>query len=317
MTERAAFRALLRQRCADVSIAGRIIGAARLAVYRWAQCAADLAESEVLIVRRHGHAAGALAARPLAWDTAIFGRRMGALRWIVTAGQIADARGVAAALLDRALQWRRQRRIAHLVARIEPDQLPIAQQLEGAGFQLMDVLLTLQCVRAPSAPALPRGYTLRPATPADRTAVARIAARVFTVSRYRYDRTLDQRAVDRLYARWAGDAVAGQADHVVVASRAGRVVGFATCLITRDPRPPMAAATLDLIGVDPAHQGRGLGGALIAAAVRWGLARATVVELRTQAVNAAALAAYQRAGFALAPAGLVAPGGLTFHRSWL
>ncbi len=314
---RAVLRILLRERCARVRVAGRWITAERLAAYRLAQGCPDLAAGEVITVTRRGRVAGVLVARPLAWDTAIFQRRMGALRWVMASRRVAEATAVYDELLRRADDWRRRHRIEHLAVRIAMEDWLLAHRLEATGFQLADVVLTWQCTSAPSAPQLPAGCALRRAVSSDVPVLERIARQAFTVNRFRHDPTLPSDAVDRLYARWITEACQGKADAVWVMVSRQTPVGFATCVRERLSAAPLALASVDLVGVHPRYQGRGIGTALVRAATRWGLREACVVELRTQVMNAAGMATYQRAGFAPAPVGLMAPGGVTLHRSWL
>jgi ribosomal-protein-alanine N-acetyltransferase len=91
--------------------------------------------------------------------------------------------------------------------------------------------------------------------------------------------------------------VAPQVDHEGVAPVDADLVGYAGLAFTAGP--PDAEAEVHTIGVDPAHQGRGIGRALLRALLEVADAvRATVfLEVRTD--NAPAHALYAAEGFAV------------------
>ncbi len=83
---------------------------------------------------------------------------------------------------------------------------------------------------------------------------------------------------------------------LLVAELAGRPVGFASAsaLVTVAP----AEAELENLAVLPAFQGRGVGGALLAAVLHWSAELgAGPVRLEVRSANAAALHLYRRHGF--------------------
>ena len=91
----------------------------------------------------------------------------------------------------------------------------------------------------------------------------------------------------------------------------------ATVLVGRDDAGAVTAtamvgfdghrAWVYYVAVDPAHQGRGRGRAIMAAAESWARARgAPKLELMVREGNAAAQAFYQRLGYAIAPVAVLA-----------
>ena len=68
-----------------------------------------------------------------------------------------------------------------------------------------------------------------------------------------------------------------------------RVVGFLAVIQTPEPH---VMRVIDLIGVDPNAQGRGVGRALVETFVREAYGRAARVEVGTQAANASSISRY-------------------------
>jgi GNAT superfamily N-acetyltransferase len=136
-------------------------------------------------------------------------------------------------------------------------------------------------------PQIPAGVALRRCRRADRAAVLVVDGRAFPPF-WRLDESGLQDALDATpVARFR------------VATLEGEVSGYAIC--GRSGR----RGYLQRLAVDPDRQGHGLGAALVIDGLRWmrrrGVGRAVV---NTQDSNEAALALYERLGFARQPGGL-------------
>jgi ribosomal protein S18 acetylase RimI-like enzyme len=137
---------------------------------------------------------------------------------------------------------------------------------------------------------------VRPAQPADYAALGELTAATY----------LAERLADEGYAATLRD-VEGRAGSstVLVATDDGRVVGGITAVTRGGPfaegQEP-GTAVLRMLVTDPAARGRGVGQALVAAAL--GLARedgCREVRLSTQPMMTAAHRLYERAGFVRTP----------------
>jgi dTDP-4-amino-4,6-dideoxy-D-galactose acyltransferase len=92
---------------------------------------------------------------------------------------------------------------------------------------------------------------------------------------------------------------------VLVAENNGRPAGYITC------RHKDGEGRIELIAVDAAAKGKGLGTALVLDAVAWFASqRAKTVRVATQARNIAALRLYEHCGFR------VAETSLYFHKNY-
>jgi ribosomal protein S18 acetylase RimI-like enzyme len=132
---------------------------------------------------------------------------------------------------------------------------------------------------------------IRPARPADAAAVARVHTRARTARGFtdRVPRDTDETV-------WAG-RLAGEEAETVVAEAGGEVVGFASSTDTGDETLPAEPLLLALY-VDPAHQGRGHGAALLTSVTgAWRARRARALTLFVHADNARARAFSERHGW--------------------
>jgi ribosomal protein S18 acetylase RimI-like enzyme len=169
---------------------------------------------------------------------------------------------------------------------------------EGNGFELMDVRLTLErstvtgAAEPERAPAAD-GVVIRQARQEDLPVLKSLARISHRNTRFSIDTRFAAGRADDLYALWIERSVSGElSDAVHVVDVEGRARGYLTLSAGG------AGATIGLVAVDPAHQGRGYGDWLLRSGLRWamekGLDRISVV---TQGRNAASVRFYERAGF--------------------
>ncbi|MBI5670376.1 MAG: GNAT family N-acetyltransferase [Chloroflexi bacterium] len=232
-------------------------------------------------------------------------------RWGVRS---ARALGVTADNLAQALDFCRAHDVVFLVARCPVSDLRGAQAMEQHGFLLMDTLLyftrDLTMDTLPSPPLREGGLNrvvVRPARADEAETVGELAARAFAGynGHYHADTRLDRAACDAVYRDWAVRSCLSQqvADKVLVAEADGRMAGF----VTIKKRGDLGEGPL--YGVEPAAHGRGIGGALMAAAMMWLKQRgARRMEMSTQVTNVPSQKVWVRLGFEPAHA------EYTFHK---
>ncbi|MDD5557015.1 MAG: hypothetical protein PHN82_07180 [bacterium] len=290
----------------------RLFSRERQAAYLLHKLAACRADGKVLVAERDGAVRALAAARPLSWDSSIFGVRMGHVPLFVH-GEGASREDLAAlrdALLDRC----RADGYAHLNVRADADDFPLIHCLEAAGFFLTDTIVTY--IFIPRRQELGHGkylFKTRLYRPEDHDGVLRVAEEAYRgfIGRYHADPRLPRERCDRLYRLWAERILdAGIAERIIVAERKGKVVGFLGYRLKRD--------ILDATGVKVV--GGGLGGclpegfgayvAILEEAMREGMRRYDMQDFETQLGNVNIVRVYQKLNFEYARA------RHTFH-AWL
>ncbi len=222
----------------------------------------------------------------LAWDTAFWGIPVGK----VTRPVLLPGDG------DDIATWCAEQEVACLYFLAPTDDRGTILEAERAGFSLVDQRLTLGVtVSGDTTPTRPTDplTTIRPCRTEDIAVLEGIAARSHRDSRFYFDGRFPADRCDALYVTWIRQSIEGWADAVLVAANAGGAAGYVTCHLDAPDR-----GRVGLIGVGEAARGRGVGQALVHAALAWfrarGAASATVV---TQGRNTGAQRLYQRCGF--------------------
>jgi dTDP-4-amino-4,6-dideoxy-D-galactose acyltransferase len=224
----------------------------------------------------------------LPWDTEFWGERIGRART-----DRLDAAGLAA-IED----WSAREGVACLYFLATVDDPATTNLAEAHAFHLVDIRLTLRhAVSARDAvrPGRAVGETeIRPCRERDIPALEAIARVSHRDSRFYADRRFPRLRCDDLYARWIAGSCTGAADAVFVAEHRGVPIGYTTCHLGG----PGAGGTIGLLAVHRDAQGRGVGAALLGAALTW-FEAAGVGDVRvvTQGRNCAAQRLYQRGGF--------------------
>lgn len=198
------------------------------------------------------------------------------------------APAVASAMVDAAPQGR-----AFFAVKVPSDDVASVEKLTRSGFSVVDVGVTLshEGFVTESRPA--DGVTIDVAASVDEDAIVDVAGRCFSYSRFHADRRIGAERADRVKREWVRNSCRGRAATVYVARRAGELAGF-LAVMARDNGNE---AAIDLIGVDEAHQGQGVGRSLSARFVREWRSRAGRLVVGTQAANIPALRLYESLGF--------------------
>ena len=284
----------------------RLVNREKQAAYlrhKLAFCAKD---GRVWVAEDGGKVRALAAFRPLPWDSAIFGIRMGHLPLFVHPGPGQAARADIAGLADAVLAACRADGVVHLNVRADADDFTLMQCLEKKGFYLADTIVTY--IFIPRRQELGHGkylFTTRLYEPADHDAVLAVAAEAYRnfFGRYHADPHLPRELCDRLYQAWARQLLdGGLAETIIVAERKGKVVGFLGYRLKRD--------ILEATGVKCV--GGGLGGctpegfgaytAILEEAMREGMHRYDMQDFETQLNNVNIVRIYQKLNFEYARA---------------
>lgn len=191
---------------------------------------------------------------------------------------------------------------AFVYAKRPPTDVAGIALLENAGFRLVDTNLRFE-KKIGQRRRFGGKFEVRFATPADELAVARVARKGFSRSRFHLDPAIGKRTADRLKAEWARNYFThGRGDHMIVALKQGKVVGFNQLLESTDGN-----LVIDLIAVDPAYRRKGIARDLVAFA-EMRIPGFDRIIAGTQLANGESSAFYESMGFSLKDAQQV------FHR---
>lgn len=175
--------------------------------------------------------------------------------------------------------------------RVGTADTPRVAALTDVGMRVVDCGVTLE--RPPGPRPMPPD--IETAGPGCADEVARIGGSAFGMSRFHLDPGMRPGEADAIKRAWARNCATGERGVGTIVARAGgRVAGFLSVVATGDAR------VIDLVAVDAAHRGAGLGRRLVEGFIaRWSDAGLTL-RVGTQAANTASLRLYESCGFRVA-----------------
>lgn len=133
----------------------------------------------------------------------------------------------------------------------------------------------------------------------DSDAILEIAGSCFRYSRFHLDPLISPETAHTVKREWIRSYVNGnRGDRLFVARAGTRAVGFLAALKARRHDEP--AAVIDLIGVAPQCQGKGIGRALVRQFADHYASSCERLVVGTQAANIPSIRLYERCGFRLA-----------------
>jgi hypothetical protein len=251
--------------------------------------------------------------RPLTWDSAYFGVRMGRIDHVLR-GARGDRAALDAAMAD-ALARFRQGEVPHVSLKVDVADQDTIAVAEDAGFRLMDAIVTYisHPRRRPPRPVKQVG-TIRPFDPRDTERVLDVTREAYRSYRGRFqlDRHLPDDKSDEFYVEWARQCCSGaMADRIFVAEdTAGQLIGWASVKraepVSSVGGAPISVGSLGACRPDSAGAYAGL---ICAAAVE-NHAAGILTEAMTQNANFAMVRVLEAVG------ALYARAEYTFH-AWL
>ena len=189
---------------------------------------------------------------------------------------------------------------AFYTAKIGMLELPVVEALTAERFSVIETSLTLE--RSIDRHAAVTQVDV--CQPAWRAAVLDIAEHTFPYSRFHVDPRIDRLAANRIKREWIQSYLdSRRGDLLLVAHENGTVVGFNAMLVADRSSGPVAV--IDLIGVHPEHQRRGIGRLLVDGALHHYQERCRSMEVGTQASNIPSVRLYEALGFRLIRSGFV------------
>jgi ribosomal protein S18 acetylase RimI-like enzyme len=235
-----------------------------------------------------------------AWLATVLGRQVFRVETGAAPAQLRDEVAAHIAL---------QRVPSFYFAKIDTSDVSQMRALSVNGFYVVDVNVTLE-LDQPQPMAQNPAITVATHQPGDSDAVLDIAGSAFRYSRFHLDPELGQVAADHVKREWMANYVNGsRGEDLLIARLDGRVAGF-LAVIGSGPADARVRA-IDLVAVDRAAQGRGVGVALVDAFVSRFAGSSKSLQVGTQVANAPSLGLYQKLGFAIRRSAYV----MHFHTS--
>ncbi len=194
---------------------------------------------------------------------------------------------------------------AFFTAKILTTETQAVANAARVGFRVVDVNMTFDWAPPAETPGAGRAAaaTFGTAGGDDAVAIENIAAGCFRYTRFHLDDAIGLDRANEIKRQWARNACRGRAATVYVARLAGSVVGFLAVLESRSLNG--SDAIIDLVGVDAAHQGQGIGRGLSHMFVEAWRGRADRLRVGTQVSNVPAMRLYEKMGFRIAESAYV------------
>lgn len=182
--------------------------------------------------------------------------------------------------------------------RIPTTRVDCLTTLTSVGFNVVDVAVTFAmpvgAVRHSGELGVP--VLIRDARPGDHSILLKIASSCFGYSRFHLDPAIPNDTANAVKRAWVQSYCQSQrGERLLVAERDGQPVGFLAILARGSGN--RAKWIIDLLGVDSAHQGCGIGQALVEAFIAAGNVRAQSLQVGTQVANLPSLRLYEKCGF--------------------
>ena len=190
-------------------------------------------------------------------------------------------------------------------AKIDALDIAAAQALGAAGFYLVEANMTFDAAPACVLRACGAADGRQIETVDARSAheVLQIADTCFRYNRFHLDPAIPRETANRIKREWIQSYVDGvRGDRLFVAFEGAEPAGFLAALAPAGGGERVA--TIDLIGVAPERQRRGVGRALVGAFARH-YADRDRLRVGTQAANLPSMQMYERLGFSIWRTGYV------------
>ena len=244
--------------------------------------------------------------RCLPWDSQVLGCPSGSVGGLWAEGCYAEQRHRLETVLNACIADAEDHGVRFLSVRLPEGAIAALHAAEAVGFRIIESFLTFGRKTDGEIPFNGESaFHVRLAQPDEMETVAAIAYRAFESFRLRVDPQIPESRARHSRREWVRNGFKGRAEAIYVAESENHLIGFA---LLRSKASPEKAGEIELIAVDPAFQGRGIGKALVAEAIRHYQSKTAQIQVGTQAKNLRAIGLYTRMGFS------VVRSELSFHR---
>ena len=251
--------------------------------------------------------------RFLPWDSQVLGYPSGSVGGLWAEGCYAEQRHRLETALNACIADAEDHGVKFLSVRLPEGALAALHAVEAVDFRIIESFLTFGRKTDGEIPFNGRSdFHVRLAHPDEMETVASIAHRAFQSFRLRVDPQIPESRARHSRREWVRNGFKGRAEAIYVAAIGNQLVGFALLRskVSRglSERSTEKIGEIELIAVDPAFHGKGIGKALVAEAIRHYQGKTSEIQVGTQAKNLRAIGLYIRMGFS------VVRSELSFHR---
>jgi len=242
----------------------------------------------------------------LPWDSEQLGSPVARLDYFLAKGTYWEQFAVKMKLMEMVQEYRVEKDLRFLNARVSASDLSSLHVLEQNGFITVDGILTFVIGLSDSIimrSEFPHNINIRLATPADQDNAAELGRSTFIYDRFHSDPFIASDLADNLHAVWLANSISGTAaDAVILAEDDGALLGFVTCKIQPRSKNTLGKllGTIVLVGTAKEARGRGIARQMTSFALAWFEQQGVdIVEVGTQLRNIPAARLYQNCGFRL------------------
>jgi dTDP-4-amino-4,6-dideoxy-D-galactose acyltransferase len=219
----------------------------------------------------------------LAWDSDFFGFSVARV----------NAHRLTPRSNEQISEWCHAHAIRCLYFLADADDGETIDTAEANGYHFVDIRLTFERKLENGSPLTDINPNIRPCQDENLPALKKIARDIHTDTRFFFDPQFPREKAAHLYEIWLEKTHRSEKDIVLVGHENGQAHSYITCVLDGDGR-----GEIGLVGVGESHQGIGMGGKLVGAALDLFARRhVSYVRVVTQGRNTRAQRLYQRAGF--------------------
>lgn len=253
-----------------------------------------------LVARRGEQIVGECAFLVSDWDSRLFGFKYGTVKYLPAEGRHRESLAVKKKMVRFLLEWCRQKKIDFLHFRVDTADMSTIHSLEDNGFRFIASVVRY----AVESSNLRRMQRSSPCVglfqSRDLEQVKRLGSSVFSDNRFSLDPRFEKEMVQKLYEKWVENSCSGKVQDKVFVYRQGEeIAGFTTCGLRKEDSAVFGKriGAIDLVGVDPRFQGRGIAVKMVNSAVEWLEKNSDVVEAIMAAQNKPMIRILERFGF--------------------
>ncbi len=253
-----------------------------------------------LVARKGEYILGVCVLRISEWDSKLFGFNYGTIKYMIADERSPASLDIKNRMIRFLLEWCEEKKIRFLHSRVDRADASSVHALEGNGFKF--VAEVVRYINFSERIKLLRKVSLNVDLfrEDDMEKIRKIAGFVFQDNRFFLDRNFNRKKVQELYESWMVNSCVGEIqDKVFVYRYEKTIAGFATCGLRRYDSEGLSKriGAIDLVGVDPVHQNRGVAVKMVQSVMSWLKANTDLCEAVMAVRNSPMIRILEKYGF--------------------